>query len=274
MSRMRVAMVAVTAAGAAALVARTTFLDQLDALNQDLADAQVPVPVARTDLPPEVAALAARLGARADRPSRHVDFGQTGTMWMKPGGPPQRFTARQRIGTSNSGFVWRAQIGRIGQIVVVDSFVAGHGMLEARLFGIARVARLAGTASINQGELLRYLAELPLNPDGILFDHALEWTVADAHTIKVATGRDNARAEISFGLDRDGLIATASAASRAYDTGGKRYPWNGRFWNYQRVCERLLPIQAEVAWDVDGAVFTYWRGRMCDWRDFVPNVAE
>jgi hypothetical protein len=271
MNRLRVAVIAVTAAGAGALVARATFFDQLDALDQQLADAQDALPVARTDLSPEVAALAARLGARADHPSRHVDFGQTGTMWMKPGGAPQRFTARQRIGTSKSGFVWRAQIGRFGQMMVVDSFVAGQGMLEARLFGIARVARLAGTASINEGELLRYLAELPLNPDGILFDHALEWTVADTHTIRVAIGTGNERAEISFGLDEDGLIATASAASRAYDSSGKRYPWNGRFWDYQRVCGRLLPIEAEVAWDIDGAAFSYWRGKMCNWR---ASVAE
>ena len=267
-------MLAIAAAGLSAVYSRKTFFDQLDALDRQLADVQDAVPEARTDLPPEVAALAERLGARADHPTRHVDFAQTGTMWMKPDGTPQGFTARQRIGTSNSGFVWRAQIGQFGQTLVVDSFVAGQGILEARLFGIVRVARLAGTASIDQGESLRYLAELPLNPDGILFDHALEWTVTGTRTIKVAVGKGEARAEISLGLDADGLIETASAASRAYGTDGKCYPWNGRFWDYQRVSGRLLPMQAEVAWNIDGTAFTYFRGKMRDWRAIANDIAE
>lgn len=81
-------------------------------------------------------------------------------------------------------------------------------------------------------------------------------------------------AEIHFGLDADVLIATASATSRAYNTDGKRYPWQGRFWNYQQVSGRLLPIQAEVAWEIDGEAFIYWRGTMHDWKAVADRVAE
>lgn len=250
---------------------RRRFADGLNALDQRLAEVQTAIPSARADLPVEVAALARRLGVSADCPARYVDFEQTGTMWMKPAGAPQRFTAQQRIGTSNTGFVWRAQIGKLGQIAVVDSFVAGRGLLEARLFGIARVARINGTPAINQGEVLRYLAELPLNPDAILFDHALEWAVDGPHQIEVATGAGDARAEIIFGLDKNGLVETASAASRAYGTSGKRYPWKGKFWDYQQACGRLLPMQAEVAWDIDDVDFTYWRGLMKNWH---PNLVD
>ncbi len=95
-------------------------------------------------------------------------------MWFRPGGLPQAFTAWQKIGTSVSGFVWRADIGPFGSTKVVDSLIAGRGYLEARIFGTLRVARIEGTAAINEGEVLRYLAELPLNPDAILFDHSRE----------------------------------------------------------------------------------------------------
>lgn len=105
MSRIPVGALAAAAAGAGAIFARTAFFDQLDALERDLADAHDTVPKARSDLLPEVAALAARSGTNADNPAGYVEFQQTGTMWMKPCGPPQRFTARQCIGTSKSGFV-------------------------------------------------------------------------------------------------------------------------------------------------------------------------
>jgi hypothetical protein len=246
------------------LVARWRFSRKLDALERHLENTQVSSG-ARTDLPPQIIALAARLGARSDRPTRTIDLRQTGTMWFKPGGRPRAFTARQKIGTMVSGFVWRAEIGPLGAVKVVDSFVAGRGYLEARLFGTLRVAKIDGTAAINEGEVLRYLAELPLNPDAILFDHTLDWSADGTDTIKVAKGQGASQAEISFQLDGAGLISTMRAASRSFDASGKRYPWHGRFWDYQVRSGRLVPMQAEVAWVINGKEFIYWRGTMTRW---------
>jgi hypothetical protein len=186
-------------------------------------------------------------------------------MWFKPGGTPQHFTARQRIGTSSTGFVWRAAIGPLGAITVVDSFVVGRGLFEARLFGAIRVAREDGTAALNQGEALRYLAELPWNPDALLFDHQLEWTVIGPRAIKVATGSGESRAEITFGLNEEGLIETAGAVSRAFGA-DKHYPWHGQFWDYQNIDGRKIPMQGEVAWVIDQKDFVYWRGKLTSWR--------
>lgn len=259
----RVALAA-GAAGLAAFVVRNWFVAALNALDRQLADVQADV-AARTDLPEEVYALARRLGADAGKPSRYVDLRQSGSMWLSPDGTAQRFTARQRIGTSGSGFVWRAKIGPLGAIAVVDSLVDGRGLLEARLGGILSVSRIDGTDALNEGEGLRYLAELPLNPDAILFDHALDWSVVDASTLAVATGHGASRATITFALDDGGLIVSASAASRAFDATGKRYPWRGRFWDYQHSSGHLIPMQAEVAWMIDGEAFVYWRGNIEDW---------
>lgn len=251
------------ALGVAALKGHRRFGEQLDALDRKLADAQTGAG-ARSDLPTEVIDLAARMGTNVTNPAAYVDLRQRGTMWFKPGGMPLAFMARQRIGTSNTGFVWRAAIGPLGSMTVVDSFVAGQGMLEARLFGVLRVARQEGTAALNQGEALRYLAEIPWNPDIILFDHSLEWTVIGPRSIRVASGAGESRAEITLGLDVAGLIETVSAASRTFAT-DKRYPWHGRFWDYQNTDGRCIPMQGEVAWVIDGIDFVYWRGKLESW---------
>lgn len=248
----------------ATIVARKRFAIRLDSLVRDLEAGQSACE-ARTDLPPRIVALAARLGSRRDQPSRIVELRQTGTMWFKPEGRPLAFTARQTIGTLVSGFVWRADIGPFGAMNVVDSFVAGRGYLEARLFGALRVAKTDGTAAINEGEALRYLAELPLNPDAILFNHALDWSVDPTGAIKVAIGQGASRAEVAFHLDEAGLISTVQAASRTFDASGRRYPWHGRFWDYQERSGRLVPMQAEVAWVIEGKDFIYWRGAMTQW---------
>jgi hypothetical protein len=258
------AVLTVAASTIGALLAHWRFNRKRDALARHLDNSQI-ASGARTDIPSEVIALAARLGARSERPTRTIDLRQTGTMWFKPGGQPRAFTARQKIGTMVSGFVWCADFGPFGSIKVVDSFVAGCGYLEARMLGALRVARIDGTVAINEGEALRYLAELPFNPDAILFCHALDWSIDGAGTIKVATGKGASRAEIVFNLDKEGLISTAQAASRAFDATGQRHPWHGRFWDYQECSGRLVPMQAEVAWVIDGKDFIYWRGTMTQW---------
>ena len=221
----------------------------------------------RSDLPAEVITLASRLGAQAEGASWFATFSQTGQMWQTPGGKPIAFTARQTMRTEHPGFMWRAAMAPA--ILVTDYFVAGTGGLEVRLLGVVPVAHIVGGAAVNQGEVLRYLAELPWCPDAILVNRALEWTVIDAKTIKVAAGIGAERGEVTFALDDDGLIVRASAPSRAYtEKNGQMtaHPWHGRFWDYQQLGGRLMPMQGEVAWSLDAGDFVYWRGRILKWR--------
>jgi hypothetical protein len=223
------------------LMARRIFIGHLDALDAEL-----------------------RNGAAG-----HVVFEQSGQMWRTPASAPSAFTARQTTRHDAPGFLWRAAIG---PIVVADYFVAGTGGLEVKLLGAFPIARAVGGTAANQAEALRYLAELPWCPDAILLNRALDWTAVDANTIKVATGVGAARGEVTFTLDDEGLIARASAPSRAYAEHGRTTarPWRGRFWDYQRVGGHLIPIQGEVAWGLDAGDFVYWRGRILAWNDTRP----
>ena len=253
------------------LATRRRFITHLDTLEAELRKPS-PAPTGRTDLPAEVVALAARMGARADGAAGFVEFEQSGQMWRTPGGPPSDFTARQTIRHDMPGFLWRAAMGHA--VVVADYFVAGTGGLEVMLLGAFPIARLVGGAAANQGEALRYLAELPWSPDAILLNRALDWTVVDAKTIKVATGVGAERGEVTFELDNDGLIVRGGAPSRVYVEKGRTTarPWHGRFWDYERIGDRLIPIQGEVAWTLDAGDFVYWRGRVLGWNGSSVDV--
>jgi hypothetical protein len=150
----------------------------------------------------------------------------------------------------------------------VFSGVPRWGGLEVMVLGAFPIARVVGGADVSQGEALRYLMELPWCPDGILINKSLDWTVVDAKTIKVATGLGAERGEVTFELDDRGLIVRASAPSRIFsEKGGRttRRPWCGRFWDYQRMEGRLMPMQGEVAWVLDAGDFIYWRGCIVGW---------
>ena len=257
--------VAVLAACGAALWLYYSFDSALNRIDADLRKPRSKA-TARTDLPPEVLALAARIGAVADGPG-FASFTQTGQMWRKPGGKALAFTARQTVRTDAAGFLWRARFGLPLPMVVADYYHDGIGGLEARLLGAIRVIQGVGPA-FNQGEALRYLAEIPLNPDAILANRAVEWTVIDARTINVAMGVGEARGAGTFLLDDAGLIIGFSSPSRmALENGiAVPRPWKGRFWDYQQMGGRLVPAQAEVGWVREGGDFTYWRGAMQNWR--------
>ena len=72
---------------------------------------------------------------------------------------------------------------------------------------------------------------------------------------------------MTFVLDDNGLVARASAPSRVFVDKGRTTakPWNGRFWDYQPMGGRLIPLQGEVAWALDAGDFVYWRGRILKW---------
>ena len=78
---------------------------------------------------------------------------------------------------------------------ILDCYVNGAGLLEARLFGSLPVARAAGPEA-SRGELMRYLGELAWSPHAILHNPQLSWREIDASTIEVsATGETQQRTE-------------------------------------------------------------------------------
>jgi hypothetical protein len=96
-----------------------------------------------------------------------------------------------------------------------------RGDLEVMLLGAVPLARNVGGAAANQGEALRYLAELPWSPEAILLNRALDCTVVDARTVRVATGLGAERGEVTFELDDDGLIVRVRAVTSVF---GERTP--------------------------------------------------
>ncbi len=246
------------------LVAQRRFEAGLDRLQAALGR---PVATARRDLPSEVRALAQRLGAGREPFPGRIEMGQRGTMWRAPEARPMRFVARQLTDVAQAGFVWRATFGRAGLVRVADYLVAGAGGLEARALGLLSVARDVGTEAIAQGEAMRYLAELPWNPDAIVLNRGLEWTVVDVRTLRVATGAGGTRAEVTLHLDGPGDVVAVSAPSRPRREAGKLVarPWAGRFRDYRNIGGRRIPWVGEVAWTLEGREFVYWRATLEHW---------
>ncbi|MBS0564317.1 MAG: hypothetical protein JSR87_07580 [Proteobacteria bacterium] len=221
-------------------------------------------------LPPAVRAFALRAGAEAGPGHLALVLTQAAELRRRRGGLFAPFRARQITALGEPGFVWQARrgFGPLTLLRVVDSFTAGEGRLEARLFGALTVARMNGVET-TLGEAFRYLAELPWTPDAILGNPDLVWkmTADDEAEVKLNTRVGTAR--VVFRFDGHGDIVAMEARDRpASDPEGRpvRYDWRGRFGDYRQIGARRLPAYGEVGYVYPDGYEVYFRARVTDCR--------
>jgi hypothetical protein len=209
-----------------------------------------------------------RLGAnpRLRRPVARLR--QTGRMRQDAETAWSSFRAEQVISTLECAFEWRARTGPMQMIRVRDALQGGAGRLQARVFGLIPVARVGLSPSLTRGELMRYLAELAWAPDALLLNTALRWRELEGgNGLAVGAGLGDAAVEVRLSLNTDGRIGDAFAPDRprAVDDGFVPTPWRGRFASY-RLCEGVwTPLEAEVAWQIEGEWVTCWEGHVQEW---------
>lgn len=173
-------------------------------------------------------------------------------MWLKPGGRALPFTAVEELEVGRIAFSWRARFS-FG-LRVVDGYDGEEGRLDVRLLGLP-LKRQRGP-EITEGEILRYLAELPWVPPATDRNAELEWRQLDARTTEVGTQGLTVRRE----LDDHGDVVRVSSEMRRYE--GKPTPWAGEYSRYETLGGMRLPTRAEVWWDLESGRYVYWRGRV------------
>ncbi len=188
---------------------------------------------------------------------------QHGEIRMKPDSRWQTLTADQYFSVHEPGFFWLAKVkvAPLINIVVTDSYVNGDGYLTARLLGSIPLVSAVG-AKLDQGELMRYIAELVWNPVAIFNNPHLQFTMIDDHTVTVNI--DNASVDLFF--DKHGDIVRIHAPDRPRTVGKDSVPtvWEGEFFDYTRIGAYRIPKRGEVAWLLEEGTFTYWRGEIIE----------
>jgi hypothetical protein len=187
------------------------------------------------------------------------NMSETGEQW-KP------FTSTQHVVTRRPGFDWDARIALLPGLTVRvhDAYVAGEGILQAKLFGLITVAAMRGTRALAEGELMRYLAEAPWYPTALLPSQGVRWEAVDETSAKATLRDGDVAATLLFRFDADGLVASVAAEARGRTLQGKVVPtpWKGRWWNYEERGGMRVPTEGEVAWVLPGGAKPYWRGRI------------
>lgn len=191
-----------------------------------------------------------------------VRLEQTGEFRMGgPEGEWRPFSAVQHCSREPPGFVWDAQI-EVAPFLparVLDSYVRGSGILRARLGGVISVASEGPSPEMNEGELLRFLAESVWYPTALVPRAGLEWEQVDDAAARATLEDGDVSASMVFYFDDEGLVERVEG-ERFRQEDDSYATWVGYFSDYQERNGRLIPLDGEVAWDLPEGESSYWRG--------------
>lgn len=198
---------------------------------------------------------------------RTARFHQAGSFNMGETTPQWRsFEADQKVFMHAPGFDWNARIRLFPgfNVYVHDAYVAGEGLLQAKLLGLFSVANIRGTPEAAQGELMRYLSEGIWYPTALLPSQGVRWQAIDDTSARATLTDGNTTVSLDFHFNADGLIHAMHADSRSRGAGAKitTAPWDIRVWNYQNYQGMRVPTEGEVAWALPDGAYPYWRGRV------------
>jgi hypothetical protein len=184
---------------------------------------------------------------------------ETGEAW-KP------FVSTQRVLTRRPGFDWDGRIAMLPglPVRVHDAYVAGEGILQAKLLGLIALADLRGTREMAQGELMRYLAEAAWYPTALLSSAGVKWEAVDERSARATLADGEAVATLLFRFGDAGLVDSVRAEARGRTLRGAVVPtaWEGRWRHYAERGGMKVPLEGEVAWMLPGGAKPYWRGRL------------
>lgn len=162
------------------------------------------------------------------------------------------FTSRQRVATQRPGFLWDAQVSMVSGLVVrvVDSYIAGNGLLHAAALGLFTVAKVHGGGEIARGEFMRFFAEAVWYPTALLPSQGVRWEAVNEHSANASIVDGPLALTLLFGFNEAGLIKSVCAEARGGMVGNKvvMMPWECSLSDYQLRDGMTVPITGEAAW--------------------------
>ena len=174
------------------------------------------------------------------------------------------FTSRQRVVTARPGFLWDARISMAPGLVtrVVDSYIAGEGLLRAAVLGLFPVATAQGGGEIARGEFMRFVAEAAWYPTALLPSQGVRWEAVDACSATASLADGDVALTLLFRFNDAGLIDSVCAEARGGRVGDKvvMMPWECRLSDYRVHGAMTLPFTGEAAWIRPEGRRPYFRG--------------
>jgi len=175
-----------------------------------------------------------------------------------------QMSGQESMTTSPPGFIWRGRVSMFPGLWVsgTDSSIEGRGKMVIKLMSLVRIGEEEGDEA-DQAELMRFLSEVTLIPTFWL-SPTLRWETVDDSTAGVALNFGATTTKATVRINENDEMSSLSG-QRFMSVGHGRHelrPWTGRMKEYREVNGFRVPTAFEVAWNLEGGDFTYFKGRV------------
>lgn len=225
-------------------------------------EAEVITPRHLSTVPPVVQFWMENAGVVGKLSQQRVYLEQRGEMKTTPDGNWMPVRAEQYIGTTQPAFLWIADVKAAPFVHLAgrDRYIDGKGRMLIKLLSVVPVVDSEGP-KIDQGSLLRYLAEIVWYPSAALQEY-IEWKQLDSTTAKATMEYGGISASGIFQFNKKGDV-TAFEANRYYERkeGATLEKWlitidENSYLSFEGI---RVPSRAEVIWKLDGGDFTWYK---------------
>jgi hypothetical protein len=217
-------------------------------------------------LPKLVQKWITRSGAVGHHNVVSVRLKQKGEMRTKPNSRWMPFTANQYFNVNNPSFVWCTHVDAMPILPTVgcDKLVNGKGEMLINLAGLIPVINESKNEKINQGAMLRYLAEMCWFPTAALKNY-VQWETIDATSVKATLTIKGKSVSGIFNFAKNGTLSSFEA-NRYYGGGkdSKLEKWKIENIEYKVFNNVEIPYKSKVIWKIEDQDFQWLRLEILD----------
>ncbi len=183
------------------------------------------------------------------------------------------FTAVQYFNFAEPGFLWYARIKAAPLVHITgrDKYFDGQGNMLIKFMSIFKVSDASGS-EINQGSLVRYLAEIVSQPAAALNKY-IQWEKVNEQLVRATISYRGVTAAGIFEFDQKGDVVSFSAP-RYREQGGKYTldDWHFKAFEHKEFEGIRVPARGELIWKLSNGDFSWFQFEVTDLKYNRPEV--
>lgn len=189
-----------------------------------------------------------------------VRLKQKGLMRLEEGKPWMPVEAEQYFSVEKPAFIWIAKIKAAPFVNIIgrDKYFKGHGHMLIKLLSLITLADSRGKG-IDQGTLLRYMAEMPWFPTAAL-SNCITWEEIDSNRAKATMSYGGVTASGVFEFNEKGELVSFTA-NRYRELKGTYVlqGWGGITRGYREFNGIRIPNNSDVIWKPETGDFNWFK---------------
>lgn len=189
----------------------------------------------------------------------NVHLTQTGELRTKPNGKWMPFKAKQYNNCTEPSFIWSTNVKAIPLISIIgrDKLIDGKGEMQIKLASLISLVNEKNNNKINQGAMLRYLAEICWFPSAAISKY-ISWESINETSAKATFRHKDQSVSGVFSFSENGDFVSFTA-NRYYGggTNATLEKWHIEALSYKEFNGIKIPNKSKVTWKLPEGDF-HW----------------